>query len=409
MSLPKKIKKHLPLIPEVFGHERREQLLGEVTNDGTFLPKGVLHSDLDRGMLDFVKESLRLEIDGKTVPTVDKIITNQNWSQFTETWNFQDLDKNISLPFIATIRQPEVKYGTFQGGAANIPNRRQFFYYTVPTWDGQRNGADVYKIPQPIPVDLKFNIKLFCNRMRELNDFNLLVMQKFTSKQSYAQIKGHYIPIILDDVSDEGIKELEKRKYYIANYSLTMKGILIDEDEFQISPAISRSLTMMEVDLKKKSKRVTIEPPRPNFFDLELKFVSGVTQLSEVFRYSVDLKINSFINLSSCNNISISAITSTTLNYTGCTGSVQSQTLFSGNTTNVCVKNGTTVTFNPINGGIYNQVGICGNKYSVYINGNFLGDNIPIIQINDGDTLLIIVYKLDNSQTSTISTTAYLV
>ena len=42
MSLPKKIKKHLPLIPEVFGHERREQLLGEVTNDGTFLP--FLHS-----------------------------------------------------------------------------------------------------------------------------------------------------------------------------------------------------------------------------------------------------------------------------------------------------------------------------------------------------------------------------
>jgi hypothetical protein len=165
----------------------------------------------------------------------------------------------------------------------------------------------------------------------------------------------------------------------------------------------------MEVDLKKKSKRVTIEPPRPNFFDLELNFVSGVTQLSEVFRYSVDLKINSFINLSSCNNISISAITSTTLNYTGCTGAVQSQTLVSGNTTNVCVKNGTTVTFNPINGGNYNQVGICGNKYSVYINGNFLGDNVPIIQINDGDTLLIIVYKLDNSQTSTISTTAYLV
>ena len=114
MAFPKKIKKHLPLIPQKFGVERREELLENITTNGTFLPKGVLHSDLDRGMLDFVKESLRLEIDGKTVPTVDKIITNQNWSQFTETWNFQDLDKNISLPFIATIRQPEVKYGTFQ-------------------------------------------------------------------------------------------------------------------------------------------------------------------------------------------------------------------------------------------------------------------------------------------------------
>jgi hypothetical protein len=30
-----------------------------------------------------------------------------------------------------------------------------------------------------------------------------------------------------------------------------MKGLLIDEDEFQMSPAISRYLTLFEVDTKK--------------------------------------------------------------------------------------------------------------------------------------------------------------
>jgi hypothetical protein len=30
-----------------------------LTNEGTFLPKGVLHADLDKGMLDFVKERLK--------------------------------------------------------------------------------------------------------------------------------------------------------------------------------------------------------------------------------------------------------------------------------------------------------------------------------------------------------------
>ena len=148
MALPKKVKNSLPLIPEKVGRERRQEMLDDITDYGTYLPKGVLHADLDRGMLDFVKEDLKLVMEEKVVPTVDRIITNQNWSQFTETWDFQDLDRNISLPFIATVRTPEVKYGTFQGGAANIPNRRQFFYYSVPTWDGQRKGADVYKIPQ---------------------------------------------------------------------------------------------------------------------------------------------------------------------------------------------------------------------------------------------------------------------
>ena len=255
MALPKKIKNYLPLTPEKVGRERRQQMLDDITDHGTFLPKGVLHADLDRGMLDFVKDTLQLVVDEKTVPTIDKIITNQNWSQFVESWDFQDLDSNVSLPFIATVRMPEVKYGTFQGGAANIPNRRQFFYYTVPTWDGQRKGADVYKIPQPIPVDITFNIKLFCNRMRELNEFNKIVMQTFTSKQAYTQIKGHFIPITLDSVADESAKDLEKRKYYIANYTFVMKGLLIDEEEFQISPAITRQVTMFEVDTKTRGKK----------------------------------------------------------------------------------------------------------------------------------------------------------
>ena len=38
---------------------------------------------------------------------------------------------------------------------------------------------------------------------------------------------------LMDDVSDESSKELEKRKYYIANYKITLKGLLIDEDEFE--------------------------------------------------------------------------------------------------------------------------------------------------------------------------------
>ena len=144
MALPKQIKKHLPLVPQKVGKERRQELLDQITDDGTFLPKGVLHADLDKGILDFAKERLKLVVDGKKVPTIDKIITNQNWAQFTTTWNFNDLDKNIKLPFVTTVRMPEVKYGTLQGGLANIPERKHFHYYTVPTWDGQRKGADVY-------------------------------------------------------------------------------------------------------------------------------------------------------------------------------------------------------------------------------------------------------------------------
>ncbi len=76
------------------------------------MPKGIGHADLARGMLDIVKNELETFMDGKVIPTVDIIITTQNWSQFTETWNFQDLDKNVKPPFVSTVRQPEVPYGS---------------------------------------------------------------------------------------------------------------------------------------------------------------------------------------------------------------------------------------------------------------------------------------------------------
>jgi len=344
MALPKKQKKHLPLVPQKVGKERRQELLEDVTKDGTYLPKGVLHADLDKGVLDFVKEKLKLVVDGKTVPTVDKIITTQSWSQFTETWKFQDLDKNVSLPFIITVRQPEVKYGKFQGGAANIPERLRFFYYSVPTWDGDRKGVDVYKVPQPIPVDISYSVKIFCTRMREINEFNKLFMQKFTSKQAYTQIKGHYMPIKMEDPTDESAKDIEKRKYYIQTYKITLMGFLLDESEFQVSPGITRQVTMLEVDTLNKSKRVKIEPPRPNNFDLDLLFVSGNTQLNEVFRYTADIIVE--------------------------------------NTTNV-------------------------SSYSVYINNNYVGDDLDKIQITDGDTLRVEITKINPGE-STIKTNAFL-
>jgi len=80
MALPKKVKKYLPLIPTKVGNERRQQMLDDITDNGTYLPKSVLHADMDGGVLDFVKNNLKLVVDGKTVPTVNKIITTQSWA-----------------------------------------------------------------------------------------------------------------------------------------------------------------------------------------------------------------------------------------------------------------------------------------------------------------------------------------
>jgi hypothetical protein len=289
MALPK-IKKTLPLKYPKTLLPRREQIKDMISNDGTYLPKSLLHADLDRGFLDFVKNTLECIVEGQKVPTVDILLTTQNWSQFIETWDFQNIDSNVEPPFITTIRTPEVKYGNNPSVVYNIPNNRMYYYMNIPTWDGNRNGMDIYKIPQPIPVDIKYTVAIVCNRMREINKFNQIIMRTFASRQAYQNIKGHYIPIINDGISDESVMDLEKRKYYIQKYEFTMMGFLLDEDDFEVSPAISRVFQMYELDSspgKKKQRKPVPNPPQEIIFNYPI----DVTEFSKLFEYTANLTV----------------------------------------------------------------------------------------------------------------------
>jgi len=346
MAFPKKIKKDIELTNYRTLYPRRVELLEKINEKGTFLPKSILHADLDRGFLDFVKEELKLIVDGKSVPNVDIIITTQNWAQFTETWNFQDLDKNISPPFISVVRTPEVKYGSTPSLQYTIPVRKQFYYASVPSYDGNRLNVDVYKIPQPVPVDIKYSVKIICNRIRELNQFNKTVLQKFSSRQAYSQIKGHYIPIVWDNISDESVMDLEKRKYYIQSYDFTMMGFLIDEDEFEVKPAVSRVLQLNEVTDSKKRQKKNKMDTNPSSYSVDVNFSESSNISNKRFFDKVDLNFIESVNSKS---------------------------------------------------------------YDVYINDNFYGTNLSKIQVNSEDLLRFEIIKLVDSDESKLKFMANIV
>ena len=298
MPLPRTIvKPTLPLVPKKVLSERREQLLEYIKEDGTYLPKSVLHADLDRGMLDFVKTELEVVTAGKVVPLLDIIITTQNWTQYLETWQFVDLDYNAAPPFITVVRTPEVKYGTNPSLQYTIPNRKQFYYASVPTWNGNEQGMDIYTIPQPVPVDITYSVKIICNRMRELNQLNKIVMQTFSSRQAYTFIKGQYVPIILNNVSDESQMSMESRKYYVQSYEFTMLGYLIDEEEFEVKPAIQRVTQLVEIDTSTRKQRRNKYPENPDQFEMPFLFVSGNTVLTDRIDFTANMSLISTDNV----------------------------------------------------------------------------------------------------------------
>lgn len=340
MPLPKNIvKPTLPLVPRKELSARRQELLQYINEDGTYLPKSVLHADLDRGMLDFVKNELKVVTAGEIVPMVDIIITTQNWSQYVETYKFIDLDYNPNPPFITVVRSPEVKYGTNPSLQYTIPNRKQFYYASVPTWNGNEQGMDIYTIPQPVPVDIKYSVKIICNRMRELNQLNKIVMQAFASRQAYTFIKGQYVPIILDNVSDESQMTMDARKYYVQNYDFTMLGYLIDEEEFEVKPAIQRVTQLIEMDTTTRKQKRNQFPKNPDEFKLDFLFVTGNTTLVDIIDFRANMSV--------------------------------------ANSDNV-------------------------NTFDVYINNNYYGSNVGVIQITTNDILRIEITKIDNNNEALI-------
>ena len=226
---------------------RRQELLDRITKSDSYLPDSILHDDLDLGMLDFIKENFKIVSDGEQIPIIPKILTIQRWAELENSWEFVDEDRNIKLPFIAIVRQPDVQPGTNPVTQRTIPDRDTFFYASVPTWNGTQVGADIYRIPQPVAVDITFEVTIVCTKFRELNKFNQKVLQKFSSRQAYTTVKGHYIPIILDSVNDTTpLDTIDGRRYYVQNYKFTMLGFLIDSDDFEIKPAISRFFLLNE-------------------------------------------------------------------------------------------------------------------------------------------------------------------
>lgn len=241
------------------GLERRQELLDRITKSDTYLPDDILHDDLDMGMLEFVKNNLKVVSDGSQIPIIPKILTIQRWSEISQNWTFSDEDGNMKVPFVGVIRRPDVQPGTHPIVQRTIPDRREFHYAAVKTWDGNMNGADIYKMPQPVPIDISYEVIIVCQKFRDLNKFNKTVLQKFSSRQSYTTVKGHYVPIILDRISDNSpIDSIENRRFYLQSYEFTMMGFLIDSDEFEIKPAIARMMLMYEfMDTKNYTKKYT--------------------------------------------------------------------------------------------------------------------------------------------------------
>jgi hypothetical protein len=305
MALPKKIKKNINLLTA-------KPVINPLTGEGpeyhdlnpANLPRGIDFADLDNGFVDWVKKDLNVVIEGDLVPV--SFLTAQRWSEFTRTWQNSDKYKNIKIPFISVVRKPDVQPGT-NPQDFNIPLKDYRIPVSViPTWDGNKKGANVYLIPQPVGVDLTYTIRFFTYRMNELNVLNQKVLTTFASAQSYVNIKGHYFPIMLEGISDEStVDDLEGKRYYVQTYELKMMAYTLDEDKFEIRPGLERAILSYEVEDKRPkvvTKFIKDESQNDKTINLIIQFLVGSPT-------TVSFVADSLANFTSIDTSNISNIT----------------------------------------------------------------------------------------------------
>jgi hypothetical protein len=125
-----------------------------------------------------------------------------------------------------------------------------------------------------------------------------------------------------------------------------MLGYLIDEEEFQVKPAISRVAQIMELDTTVLKRRRPKFPENPDEFLSNFLYIVGNDSLSEVIDFTANMSLVG--------------------------------------TTNV-------------------------DSFDVFINGDYFGTDVSEIQITTNDILRIDVVKDDNTLESTIKFESQLV
>jgi hypothetical protein len=306
MGMQKGYRTNINIVNSKIGPPRRQEILDGIADNGTFLPRGVLVEDMDQTFLEYFKSDtgLGLTIDGEKVPVI--FLTIQRWTEFTKTWEFTDEYKNIKMPFITIVRKPDIQVGENQAGLWNIPGNRTYTYMKIPTWDGVRHGVTLYQIPQPTSVDILYEVRLFTNRMKDLNRFNINLQKAFHSRQSYINVNGHPMPLHLDSIGDESnIDDFENRRFYVQLFDIKMMGYILDENDFRVIPTINRTLMTTEVEEQLIANDAILTPIRKGN-QIVYNFIWEPRSNTEfTFNALYDLKFTQLTNIENISRIVI--------------------------------------------------------------------------------------------------------
>lgn len=287
---------------DVVGKERRENLVKEVLQDNTPLPKPLEYEDIDKEFERWVSEELDISFEEQKLPTY-LMLTNQRFSEYLQSWQHVDEKKNLILNFKAITRENNPKLGSIVGETRNIPGDIDFLMKRVQAVDksGHRYFID-YRVKQPISIDLIYTVSIFTNKYQLLNDFNMMMNEKFKAIDCYIRPNGHFIPMKLTDISDESEYNIDDRRYYSQSYAITVMAYIMPKDSFRVVEQPMLVLECFDGEIKPKTIIESFDPDiecedNPNSAYEQIEVITTIPRdkMGHGFRIDCDSEITSIV------------------------------------------------------------------------------------------------------------------
>ena len=258
MTQPKKYLNHLELKQQIFGNEERYKLLKDAMENSTLFPKTVDYEDIDSSFKEWVEKKLKISFNSKILPTM-VLYSNQRFTEYSQTWEYTDENKNLILNFKTVTRENDPQYGQIQGGLWNIPGNR--FYLMKKQIVLDNNGSEsiqALKMRQPMAVDFNYTVSIYTTNIETINKFNRIVNNRFKARQDYISPNGYYMPMTLENISDKSSYQIDDRQFYSQSFEIKLMGYVLTEDDFRVEEQPLKIGVGFENMLSKKKANIEV-------------------------------------------------------------------------------------------------------------------------------------------------------
>lgn len=244
---------------ETNGNIIRKSYAQDIVHKAPIFPKPLEYADIDAAFKEFVENELGLTVNDKDVPTFT-LFSNQRFSEYSQTWEHSDEEGNLILNFKTINRTTNPQGGENQGSLWNIPGNR---FYTVlqrsVLEDNGTESIEVYSMKQPYAVTLEYRVSFITDLFENLSIFNEMVNDLFKARQYYIRPNNHWIPLLLDNVSDESKYSVSDYRFYTQTVTIKALAYIIHEDDIKVEKFPKRVHLGLVGEKKKNKVAIDIE------------------------------------------------------------------------------------------------------------------------------------------------------